>query len=163
MTSKRKVPQVVDSLEDSGLIIRPRPRVRHPFDRDACLSKMGGESKTQQSAKESCCINRIMNSVGRTGAIPVDPRGRVPHYGDVSHLNRPYAEMLQESMDTQKQLVKFTEEQREKIRLANIERRKKLHEDAKAYRAHLATVGKTNTTPGDATQSSTVGASPKPG
>lgn len=138
-------PVVVDSDEDSGIVFDVPPVVRHPFSRVKVSVKLVG-GKTHQSFKASCCVNRIMQSIERTGVIPPDPLGRVPNYGDVSHLNLPLDQLIARQREVGDKLVKYTADQKEKIRLARIAKRKKDEEDLAAYRAHLAAVGKNNTT-----------------
>ncbi|QKI28891.1 VP3 [Trichosanthes kirilowii gokushovirus] len=125
--------------------------VRGPLDRPHLKTPSGGVSLTEQSHKDALCINRIMRTVERVGAIPPDPRGRVPNYGDVSHLNKPYDEVLTIARGAHERLVKYTAEQKEKIRLERVEKRKQIEKDAAAYRAHLAAVGKNNTTESQST------------
>lgn len=113
------------------------PLIRRQLARPHLAVAFEGVSRTEQSHKDSVCINRIMQSVSRTGVLPVVTK--VPNYGDVSHLNRPYSDLLTEARITNDKLVKFSAEQKEKIRLAKIERQKKDAEDAKKYRESLAT------------------------
>lgn len=120
-------------------------RVRHPLFLPHSPLALDSTLITEQSHKDAVCINRMMRAVERHGVIPVDPRGRVPNYGDVSDLNVPFSQLIMRTRDTQDRLAKFTREQREAIRLANIERRKKDQEDLAAYRASLAAVDKNNT------------------
>lgn len=163
MSRKLKVPQVVDSDDDSGLVLDASVFVRYPYHRVSVKVDVGGEDLTEKSHKDACCINRIMRAVDRHGVLPPDPRGRVPNYGDVSHLNQPLGNLIDVQQDTFDRLVRFTDRQKEEIRLKNIAKRKKDREDAAAYRAHLAAVDKTNTTAGDAKGNSTVGASQSSG
>lgn len=120
--------------------------VRHPMARVHCRVFCGGESKTEQSHKTVVDINRMMSQAERHGVIPIDPRGRVPNYGDVSHLNLPFDELLKRTRDTNERIVKYTREEKEKLRLSRLEQRKQLEEKAAAYDTYLATVGKSNTT-----------------
>jgi len=99
-----------------------------------------------QSFKEGACINRLMSGYDRTGIIPPDPAGRVPNYGDVSHLNLPLDQLIAVQRETESNLVRYTEEQKEKIRLDRIAKRKDVEKQAAAYRAHLAAVDKNTAT-----------------
>lgn len=74
--------------------------VREPLDRPHLKSVVSGTSKTVQSHKAACCINRIMDSVNRTGVLPVNPRAREPQYGDVSGLNKPFDQLIGETAST---------------------------------------------------------------
>jgi len=114
--------------------------IRRPLDRPHVSTVLEGVSRTEQSHKEACCVNRVMSHVARTGVMP--PSDRVANYGDVSHLNRPYAEMLSEARVTSDRLHKYTAGEKEKIRLAKIAQRKKDADDAAKYRASVASADK---------------------
>lgn len=73
---------------------------RHAYSRVRIRTEITDPSLTHQSHKENCCINKIMRHVERTGMLPPQVKVREPQYGDVSHLNRPFDQLLQESRDT---------------------------------------------------------------
>lgn len=74
-------------------------RFKSPYDRQRVISVIHGESMTHQDHAESCNINVIVNQFARTGIIPPDPRGRVPQYGDVSHLNEDLTSLINTARD----------------------------------------------------------------
>lgn len=57
-------------------------------------------SKTHQSHADSCDINSVIKTYARTGVLPPNTRGTQPQYLDVSDLNRPYSDILEEVRDT---------------------------------------------------------------
>lgn len=63
-----------------------------------------GESKTDESHAESCCLNRMMANYQRTGFLP--PDRKVPFYEDVSMLNRDLGELLVNGNRAMENLVK---------------------------------------------------------
>lgn len=138
-------PKKVDLVDSQDIV------VRHPLSLHHSPLELDSTVVTEQSHKEVVCINRIMRNVERHGVIPVDPRGRVPNYGDVSHLNQPLDQLITQSRDTKDRLVKLNREQREKLRLAKLEKRKKDEQDLAAYRASLAAVDKTSSTESQST------------
>lgn len=125
--------------------------VRHPLARPHSPIVCGGESRTEQSHAIQCDINRLIRTFERTGSLPIDPRGRVPNYGDVTHLNKPFDQLLVDARNANEQLQRFTREQKEKIRLARLEKHRQMASKAAAYDAHLAAVGKNSTTESQST------------
>lgn len=57
-----------------------------------------GESRTIQSERDLTDINNIVAKYQRTGQLPLETKQR--QYGDVSELNRPLGELIQESRET---------------------------------------------------------------
>lgn len=58
-------------------------RIRERYERERYRTKVGEESRTKQSFKDECDINRIMKRHAQTGLID-HLSTREPHYGDFS-------------------------------------------------------------------------------
>lgn len=67
-------------------------KVRHPFERERSQVDCGGESRTQQSHKDSVDVNKIIARFDRTGQLP--PARSDGQYGDVSGLNAYFGDVL---------------------------------------------------------------------
>lgn len=72
-------------------------RLRRPFSRERIQFHNVGVSKTQQSFKEECDVNRIIDRFSRTGALPL--AGRTPYYDDVTALQIDLTEAWSTSVD----------------------------------------------------------------
>lgn len=82
-------------VDENGVL----KRFKSSYDRQRVVTVIEGESMTHQDHAESCNINVIVNQFSRTGVIPPDPRGRVPQYGDVSHLNEDLTSLINVARD----------------------------------------------------------------
>lgn len=89
------------------IIETPAPLRRRPWEEMRLQTIFEGESRTQQSHRESVDINNIIKKFDRTGQLPSPTRPA--QYGDVSDLNRPYGELIEESRNTLDQVGQFVE------------------------------------------------------
>lgn len=72
-------------------------RLRRPFSRERLQFVNVGKSRTQQSFKDECDVNRIIDRFSRTGALPL--AGRTPFYDDVTALQVDLTEAWCASVD----------------------------------------------------------------
>lgn len=83
-----------ESLIEDGVlerfVLRSWESHRHQF-------YPAGESRTVQSERDLTDINNLVSKYQRTGQLP--PSTKSAQYGDVSELNRPLGELIQESRD----------------------------------------------------------------
>lgn len=107
-------------------VLDHNPRiVRRPWERTRVSFTCEGESKTQQSHRDSVDVNAIVARFDRTGQLPP---GRIdPQYGDVSDMNRPYAELIEQSRDVLDRAGQFVEESDAKMK---VEARAKADQEA---------------------------------
>jgi hypothetical protein len=103
----------------------PLKSIRSPLDRPHLKTLVEGVSKTEQSHKDKCCINRIMDSVSRTGVLPLNPTGREPQYADVTHLQGDLTNLINKSRDTAEQLRLKVLADKQAAKAAKIARTKK--------------------------------------
>lgn len=99
-------------------------------------SHVSGESRTQQSHKETVDINNIIRKFDRTGVLP--PAIHQPMYGDVTSLNRPYAEIVEDAQVQIAEAEAFIVGKREEIEAAKKTQKEEeaaLIAEAKAARA----------------------------
>lgn len=74
--------------------------IRKPMDTSIKVtSDPVGESKTHQSFREETDINVIMDRFQRTGQLPPS-RQREPQYMDVSELNKPLSDVINQTAET---------------------------------------------------------------
>lgn len=82
--------------------------VRPSYFRESLKTVIEGESKTQQSHKNSVDVNTIVKKFDRTGVMP--PALREPQYGDVSDLNADYGELIERSREALDTVGRYIEE-----------------------------------------------------
>lgn len=101
-----------------------------------------GDSRTVQSHKDQTDINNIVARYDRTGTLP---EGRMqPQYGDVSELNKPLDQAIQESrdnLDSAGQALEKVQAQAKKEKQIQAE---KDAEELAAYRAAAEQIKKQN-------------------
>lgn len=105
-----------------------------------------GESKTQQSHRDSVDVNSIVKRFDRTGQLP--PPRMEAQYGDVSGLNRPYAELIEESRQVLDKTGQFVEERDEKEKAAKLAQAEAEQKELAELRAQKA-AKKSDTPPTD--------------
>lgn len=80
-------------------VLDHNPRiVRRNWERTRVQTEILGESRTQQSHRDSVDVNQIVAKFDRTGQLP--PNTKTAQYGDVSDLNAPYSELIEKSRET---------------------------------------------------------------
>ena len=99
-------------------------------------TEVAEDSRTQQSHKDTVDINNIIRKFDRTGVLP-QPMIQ-PMYGDVSSLNRPYAEIVEEAQLQIEEAEAFIADKQKEIDAANKAEQEadaKLLAEAKAAKA----------------------------
>lgn len=71
--------------------------IREPHSRVRLALSSDEPSMTHQSHAESCDINNIIRQFDRTGVLP--PATRQGQYGDVSNLNKPLTDLINDSIE----------------------------------------------------------------
>ena len=94
--------EVIENFGMENMLRKPHYRLR-------VQTFASGESKTQQSHKDTCDVNNIIKRFDRTGQLPVH-NGPEGMYGDVSELNGYYGEILDKSEETIATANAFIEE-----------------------------------------------------
>lgn len=74
--------------------------IRLPRERERCAFFCVGDSRTVQSAADSCDVNKIIQRYDRTGILPDSGRGP-GQYGDVTGLQGDLTEAINLSRDAQ--------------------------------------------------------------
>jgi hypothetical protein len=96
--------------------------VRQPWDREQMAIEYFEEGRTIQSARDEVDIHRIIEKYDRTGVLPMPKRKG--YYGDVSHLNKYYGEVIEDSIAAIEKAGKFIVEEEAKLKAAQEEQAK---------------------------------------
>lgn len=84
--------------------------IRKPMDTSIKVtSDPVGDSKTHQSFREESDINVIMDRFQRTGQLP-PARQKEPQYLDVSELNKPLSDVINQTAETLEKTRNFFDE-----------------------------------------------------